>query len=74
VKAFVEYLDYDLAGNLNAPCGDRAYFILDGRNNLTQWIEDAIANNGHRRPKYPHFNIHRGDFKSSTIVYKSQIN
>ena len=64
---FVQYLESDGS----APCGDRAVFILDGRNSLSTWIEDAIINNGVRRPNYPFFQIRKGRFTKSTLIYNS---
>jgi len=70
MKAFIQYLDYDLAGKLSEPCGDRAVIVVDGRNSLPTWIELARNNNGIRRPKYAGFAIHMGDFKHSREVYR----
>jgi hypothetical protein len=73
MKAYVQYLDYSpVTGNLYEPCGDRAVVILDGRRNLSGWIEDAHECNGFRRPKYPHFQIMSGDFRQSHQIYTTQ--
>ena len=69
MRNFIEYLDYDLAGNLTSPCSDRAIVILDGRNTLERMIQDGHDNNGHRRPHFPHFNIHAGNLRESRIIY-----
>ena len=72
MKAYIQYLDYSpVTGNLYDPCGDRSVVILDGRNNLDTWINDAIENNGFRRPKYPHFKIMLGDFRQSKEIYST---
>ena len=41
MKAFVEFLHHDLAGNLTKPCGSDSVFVLDGRCLLLQHIADA---------------------------------
>lgn len=61
MKYYIQYLEYDLAGKLSEPCGDRAVFILDGRNNLQTMHRDAIENNGKRRPFYKAYKIMKGD-------------
>jgi hypothetical protein len=72
MKAYVQYLDYSpVSGNLIEPCGDRSVFILDGRNNLATWINDAKDANGFRRPKYPHFKIMLGDFRQAKEIYST---
>ena len=70
VKAYVQYLDW-YNGRLVEPCGDRAVFILDGRNTEDTWIADGYENNGVRRPAYPHFKIMKGDFRNSTCIYST---
>lgn len=71
MKAYVQYLDYSpVSGELYEPCGDRAVVILDGRNNLSTWIDDARRYNGYRRPKYPAFRIMRGDLRSAQCIYE----
>jgi len=71
MKAFIEYLEKDLAGNLNRPCGDRSIIILDGRVKLENMVEIAIESNGRARPLYPYFQICEGDLKSSRVIYSS---
>lgn len=58
---WVEYLDYDLAGNLNRPLGDRGIVILDGRNSIQTMRENAQQINGNGRPFYPAAQIYRGE-------------
>ena len=41
---YVQFYQYDLAGNLTEPCGSDSVFILDGRNSLYTQIKD-----GHER-------------------------
>lgn len=57
---YVQYYHTDLANNLSEACGDRAVFILDGRNSLSTMHNDAIVNNGVRRPKYEAYRIFKG--------------
>ncbi len=72
MKAYVQYLDYSpVTGALYEPCGDRAVVILDGRRTLSGWIDDARECNGNRRPRYPHFQIMRGDFRSARVIYST---
>lgn len=73
MKAYVQYLEYSAVDNtkLIESCGDRAVFILDGRNSLYTWVQDAIKNTGYRRPRYPHFKIMRGNFRQSFCIYDS---
>lgn len=66
---YVQYYHTDLANNLSEACGDRAVFILDGRNTLTTMHSDAVANNGMRRPKYEAYRI----FKGSSFLYSQPI-
>jgi len=69
MKAYVQYLDYDLGGLLTEPCGDRSVFVLDARNNIDTMIQDARENNGKRRPEYPHFQIRIGNFRESKLAF-----
>jgi hypothetical protein len=57
---YVQYYDYDLAGKLAPPCGDRAVVILDGRNNIETMHSDAYRFNGYRRPNYAAYQIFKG--------------
>ena len=68
MKAYVQYFDYDLAGELSPALGDRAVVGLDGRNNLETWHEDAKEFNGFRRPVYVAYQIMRGDFRKSSPI------
>lgn len=70
MKAFIEYLDYDLTGKLCVPCGDRAVIILDGRESLEKHKLIARENNGKHRPLYKGFTINRGNFKHSVEIYR----
>ena len=69
MNAFVEYLEKNLAGKYEKPCGDRSIVILDGRRTMGGWVEDAHTMNGYMRPQYPHFRIMVGDFRSATEFY-----
>lgn len=68
-KVYVEYLDWKLDGTMDSALGDRGTVILDGRNRLSAWIEDARKFNGYRRPFYPGFRICRGE----TILYEEVV-
>lgn len=58
---YVQYFEKGMVtGKLIEACGDRAVFILDGRNNLKTMINDAIRFNGYRRPVYKAFQIFKG--------------
>ena len=72
MKAFIQYLDFSpVTGELYEPCGDRAVVILDGRRNLAAWVQDAHECNGVHRPKYPHFRIMQGDFRTAQSIYST---
>ena len=77
MKAFIQYLNYrvlwkeGVEPGLIPACGDRSVVQLDGRRTLKQWIQDGIECNGYRRPVYPAFEIHKGDFRNSVILHKS---
>jgi hypothetical protein len=75
MKTYIQYLDISpVTGNLYEPCGDRAVVILDGRGNLSAWIQDAKDCNGVRRPNYPHFKIMQGldgYFRKETVLYST---
>lgn len=73
MKAYIQYLDYSpVTGELYEPCGDRAVVILDGRNTLDTWINDAKVMNGKHRPVYPAFRIMKGDFYSATCIHEGR--
>ena len=57
---YVQYYDYNLAGKLDTPCGDRAVIILDGRRKLETMHNDAYRFNGYRRPNYAAYQIFKG--------------
>ena len=61
MKRHIEYMDYDLSGELAPVCGDRGIVSLDGRNNLETQIQDGHNSNGYRRPVYPAFRIIEGE-------------
>ena len=70
MKAFIQYLNYGcISGDIIEPCGDRAVVVLDGRNSLETMIKDGADFNGQRRPKYPHYRVMRGDFRSAVSIY-----
>ena len=58
---YVQYFDRTADGRLIEACGDRAVFILDGRQNADTHHADAKRNNGRRRPKYDGYRLMRGD-------------
>lgn len=59
---YVQYFDKScISDNLIPACGDRSVVVLDGRNKLETWIQDAIKFNGFRRPKYKAFQIFKGE-------------
>ena len=73
MKAYIQYLDISpVSGKLIEPCGDRAVFVLDGRNSLETMIEDGHKFNGFQRPTYPHFRVMLGDFRSSSVAYTTE--
>lgn len=72
MQAYIQYLDFSpVTGELYEPCGDRAVVILDGRRNLSAWVQDAKDCNGKHRPTYPHFRIMQGDFNESRAIYST---
>jgi len=58
---YVEYGEVKKDGEFISACGDRAVFILDGRNSMSTWNEDAVVNNGVRRPHYQAYRICQGE-------------
>lgn len=58
---YVEYGEVREDGEFIPACGDRAVFILDGRNSMSTWNEDAVVNNGVRRPHYKAYRICQGE-------------
>lgn len=69
---YVQYFDKSaISEKLIPACGDRAVFILDGRNGLWTMIDDAIKANGVRRPVYKAFQIWKGEsFSKSKPITK----
>lgn len=59
---YIQYFEPSAMDNtkLIEACGDRAVLIIDGRYRISRCIEEAIINNGHRRPKYDAFQIFEG--------------
>ncbi len=49
-----------ITGNLIPACGDRAVVILDSRQSLATWKQDAIKFNGYHRPVYDAYQIMQG--------------
>jgi hypothetical protein len=50
-----------VSGNLIPACGDRAVVVIDGRNRLSTWKQDAVQFNGFRRPVYDAYQILQGE-------------
>jgi hypothetical protein len=50
-----------VTGNDIPACGDRAVVVLDGRQSLRTWKQDAVRFNGYRRPMYTAYQIMQGD-------------
>ncbi len=72
MKYFIQYLNKGLlTGNPIEACGDRAIFILDGRNTLETMIDDAHTANGYKRPLYPYFRIMKGTFRDAVSIYST---
>ena len=59
---YIQYFEPSARDNtkLIEACSDRAIIIIDGRYRISRCIEEAIINNGHRRPKYDAFQIFEG--------------
>jgi len=57
-------------GDLIEGCGDRAVFILDGRNSLATMLNDAHEANKSNGRHYPAYQIHRGSFSNSHPISK----
>lgn len=57
---YVQYFHYGTTGKLIPACGDRSVVVLDGRQKLHTWLQDAKNFNGWRRPVYPAFQLWRG--------------
>jgi hypothetical protein len=58
---FVQYFCRGLvSGELTPVCGDRAVVVLDGRQSLETWKNDATVFNGYRRPTYDAYQIFKG--------------
>ena len=59
---FIQYFQKGLLSNKPIEaCGDRAVIVLDGRQSLETWKQDAIDNNGIRRPVYCGYQLFKGD-------------
>ena len=58
---YAQYFDRGLISNKLTPaCGDRSVVILDGRNSMATWKDEAVKFNGFRRPKYEAYQIYKG--------------
>ena len=58
---FVQYFDRGgITGDLREACGDRSIVILDGRNSMSTWKDDAVKFNGFRRPVYAAYQLYKG--------------
>ena len=71
MKFFIQYLNCDSSATLTTPCGDRAVIILDGRLPLSNMISIANKSNGTNRPTYPFFEIRKGNFLKSHVIYSN---
>ncbi len=59
---YVQYFHKGVLSGEDIPaCGDRAVVVLDGRQNLNTWKQDAVKFNGFRRPIYTAYQIMRGE-------------
>ena len=78
MKAFIQYLTNKVVWKegiepgLIPACGDRAVIILDGRQKLHTWIMQAFRANESPLRGYPGFEIHKGNFKNSTVIFKHE--
>jgi hypothetical protein len=57
---FVQYYNKSIEGKFIEACGDRAVVVLDGRNRVETWHEDAQKFNGYRRPIYAGYRLFKG--------------
>ena len=60
MRTWVEFMDFNLSGKLDTPCGSDSYCFLDGRKSRENLIEDSREVLSHKLNKYPHFKILRG--------------
>ena len=58
---FVQYYIKNSDDKFMEACGDRGVIILDGRNSLATWHDDARKFNGYRRPKYAGYQLFKGN-------------
>lgn len=72
VVKYVQYYE-KRDGEFIAPCGDRCVLILDGRNSLITMHQDAVKNNGVRRPLYNAYRLYKGSFRESVPISTMRI-
>ena len=59
---YIQYFHKGAVTGQNIPaCGDRAVVILDGRQTLKTWHQDAVRFNGYRREVYTAYQIMHGE-------------
>ena len=79
MKVYVQFfhMSHNYDGNhpehLIEACGDSGVFILDGRNSLDTWKQDA--ENRVKQlctwKKYTKYEIRRGDFRNYAVIYRN---
>jgi len=58
----IQYFHKGVISGQNIPaCGDRAVVVLDGRQTIKTWNQDAVRFNGYRRESYTAYQIMRGE-------------
>ena len=70
MKAYVQFYQTDLAGNLQEACGSDGVYILDARQSTATHIEDACirAMVLSRVKRFEAFKIMKGDLKHAVPV------
>ena len=60
---YVQYFHKGVISRQDIPaCGDRAVFVLDGRQTMQTWHRDAVKFNGQRgRPVYTAYQLMHGE-------------
>ena len=59
---YVQYFHKGAMSGQDIPaCGDRAVLILDGRQTMQTWHQDAVEANGYRRPAYTAYQLMHGE-------------
>ena len=59
---YVQYFHKGVVSGQDIPaCGDRAVVVLDGRQTMSTWHQDAVKFNGYRRPAYTAYQLMSGE-------------